>query len=263
MTEQRSPVIRRTPGKRIALVLAIGVHLALAIFLIYGVQWQSKSPEAVEVDLIRAVPAPPPPPPPVAAPAPKPEPKPEPVPEPVVKPPPKPDIAIKEPKAPEKPQPRPEPKVVPKPEPKVVPKLEPKPEPRPDPFKEQLERETRQLDQRKVEASRDRELAEMKAAQASAARDKAMADWVGRIKGKIKGNIVLPPDVKGNPEAIFDVTQLPSGEIISVKLKKSSGQPALDGAFERAILKSSPLPKPEQGELFQRSLELKFRPLED
>ena len=81
--------------------------------------------------------------------------------------------------------------------------------------------------------------------------------------GKIKGNIVLPPDIKGNPEAIFDVVQLPSGEILSVKLKKSSGHAAYDNAIERAILKSSPLPKPEQGDLFSRSLELKFRPLED
>jgi colicin import membrane protein len=124
---------------------------------------------------------------------------------------------------------------------------------------ESLKREQQQLEARKAE----QELAQMKAAQAAGARSKATADYMGKIRAKIKGNIVLPPDIKGNPEAIFDVIQLPSGEILSVKLKKSSGHAAYDNAVERAILKSSPLPKPEQGDLFSRALELKFRPLEE
>ncbi len=74
---------------------------------------------------------------------------------------------------------------------------------------------------------------------------------------------MVPPEVKGNPEAVFDVTQLPSGEIVTVRLKRSSGHGALDAAIERAILKSNPLPKPEPADLFSRSLELRFRPLED
>ncbi len=68
--------------------------------------------------------------------------------------------------------------------------------------------------------------------------------------------------MKGNPEAVFNVTQLPSGDIVTVRLKQSSGNPALDAAIERAILKSSPLPKPGQADLFERSLELRFRPLD-
>lgn len=104
---------------------------------------------------------------------------------------------------------------------------------------------------------------EARAEQASAARKRGEADYANRIKGKIRGNTVLPPGVQGNPEAIFEVTQLPSGEILSVRMKKSSGMPALDAAFERAILKSSPLPKPEQGDLFQRILEIKQKPFDE
>ena len=73
---------------------------------------------------------------------------------------------------------------------------------------------------------------------------------------------MLPPDIPGNPEAIFDVVQLPTGEIIDAQLRKSSGVRAYDDAVQRAILKSSPLPKPETLELFQRSLTLRFRPLD-
>jgi colicin import membrane protein len=44
---------------------------------------------------------------------------------------------------------------------------------------------------------------------------------------------------------------------------RSSGIAALDDAIERAIRRSSPLPLPQNRELFQRTLELKFRPMQD
>jgi colicin import membrane protein len=33
--------------------------------------------------------------------------------------------------------------------------------------------------------------------------------------------VILPPELPGNPEAIFEVVQLPTGEIIDVQLRKS------------------------------------------
>ena len=245
-----SPILPRgnKPGKRISIALAIAVHLLLAGFLFYGVRWQTKATDVIEVELVRAMPEPaavatPATPPPVAvppAPTVAPPPKPEPAP-----PPPKPDIVIKD-------------KEKPKPPPKVDP-----PRPRIDPFQEQLKREAEQLTQRKQADSAAQELSQMKAAQAASARNKAMTDYLGRIRGKIRGNIVVPPEVKGNPEAVFDVTQLPSGEIVTVRLKRSSGHATLDAAIERAILKSNPLPKPEPADLFSRSLELRFKPLDE
>ena len=229
-------------SKRISIALAVAVHLVLAGFLFYGVRWQTKATDVVEVELVRATPLPPAPTPPAPVVAPVVEPPPAPKPEPA--PPPKPDIAIKE-------------KEKPKPPPKV------EPAPRVDPFREQLNREAEQLTQRKQADSAAQELAQLKSAQASSARSKAVADYLGRIRGKIRGNIVLPPEIKGNPEAVFEVTQLPSGEVISVKVKKSSGNPALDAAVERAILKSSPLPKPEQSDLFDRLLHIPYRPIGD
>lgn len=243
---------RRPPGKRISFALAVLMHVLLAVLIIYGIRWQTQQPETVEVELVRAAP---PAPTPVPAPEPKPEPKPEPPPPPKpepkpepVKPPPKPEIAQKE-----KPKPKPEPKPVPKPEPK----------PAPDPFKEQLERELKDAEKRKAADAAAQELASLKAQQAKSAQANEMGKYIAAIRGKVRGNIVLPPDVRGNPEAVFEVTQLPSGEVLSVKLKKSSGNPAWDGATERAILKSSPLPKPAQNELFSRTLELTFRPREE
>lgn len=259
MNDFRHPP-RKVPGKRIAFVLAVLIHVVLALLIVYGIHWQTKKTEVVAVDLVRAVPEPPtsaPEPAVQPKPEPKPEPKPQPEPKPVakpepVKPPAKPDIAQKEkPKPPSKPEPKPE----------------PKPDPPKDPFKEQLERELKEAEKRKAAeaAAREaeKELAALKAQQASRAQSNAMADYIARIRGKVRGNIVLPADVKGNPEAIFEVTQLPSGEVLEVRLKKSSGNAAWDAATERAIRKSSPLPTPAQRELFSRTLELRFRPQEE
>jgi len=242
-----------SPGKGASVFLAVAVHALLLAFLFYGIRWQTQHPAAIEVELVIATPQPPQ----VEAPPPPTEPLPEPKPEPVAKvepepppPPPKPEIAVKEK---EKPKP-------------VPPKPKPKP---PSDFsqKQAVDQELKQIAARKstdlANAAAAEELSQLKAAQAASARSKAIADYMAKIRGKIKSNIVLPIDIKGNPEAIFDVVQLPSGEILSVRLKKSSSHPGYDGAVERAILKSSPLPKPAQGELFSRELELKFRPQED
>ena len=58
-----------------------------------------------------------------------------------------------------------------------------------------------------------------------------------RIRAKLRPNVVLPADLQGNPEAVFDVQLLPTGDVLAVKLKKSSGSRAYDDAVERAILK--------------------------
>ncbi len=238
------------PGRHASAVLAVAVHLGLAAFLIYGISWQKQAPEAIEVELVRAVPMPPAP---VVEPRPEPRvepPPPKPEPRVEAPPPPKPDIALKE-----------------KEKPKPPPKEEARPQFNP---MDALRKEQQELDRRKEQLAReqaaDRELAQMneaKAAQASSARKKAEAGYIDKIKGKIKGNIYMPPEIKGNPEAVFEVTQLPTGEVLSARLAKSSGNAAWDAATERAILKSSPLPKPDQAELFQRNLRLTFRPVED
>ncbi len=84
--------------------------------------------------------------------------------------------------------------------------------------------------------------------------------YLEKIRDKIRGNAVLPPSVQGNPEAVFEVIQLPSGELISVKLMKSTGNKQLDEAIERAIRKSDPLPQPQNAKWFDRSLTLKYKP---
>jgi colicin import membrane protein len=142
--------------------------------------------------------------------------------------------------------------------------------------KERLERERREKLQKEaeLEAQRQRtmrdfvagaeaEISQMKADQAARARARGQANWVARIQGKIRGNTVLPPSIKGNPQVNFKVKLLPSGEIISVTIAKSSGDKAWDEASERAIWKSSPLPLPDDQGVFQPDLDLIQKPFDE
>lgn len=239
-----------------AFALSLLMHTLLAAALIFSVKWQTK-PAPVAVELWSA-PAP------VAEPAPPPAPSPEPVPAPRETPPPVPTPAVKAPPpSPAKPD-------------IAVAREKPKPSPKPAPeaksapnFKDLFAEEERTLAARRETLERKRaaeqesnRLAAEREAGAASAREKALADYEGRLRGKIRGNIIKPPSLTGNPTAVFRVTQLPSGEVLSVRMIRASGNPAYDRAVEAAILKSSPLPLPSDRSLYQRELELTFCPVE-
>jgi colicin import membrane protein len=232
-----------------AFMLAFAVHAVLLAVMFFGVRMQNRPGDTVTVELWEA---PPPPPPAPVVEAPKPPPPkveaPKPEPEPEVK---KPEIVEKAP--PPKPKPKPKPEAKPAPNDELEKIL----------MREQVAMEQQKLNEERKRADEARRKAESERTArqlAASARDKALADYVNRIRAKVRQNWILPQDVQGNPEAIFNVVQLPTGEVLSVKLRKSSGNPALDAAIERAILKSSPLPLPEPRSLFDRQLELTFRP---
>jgi colicin import membrane protein len=282
-------------GKWTALMLALFVNLLFIAVLVFSVSWQNRKPEAVSAELYAPPPVSAPRPQPKVEPPPEPKPVVKPPP-PVVE---KPDtteadIALKAKREAERRQQQEaerervrqeaEAKQA---EEKRQADARARQQQELDALKAQADREARlraqavresQLraqaereSQMRAQAERESQLraqadqeARGRAAQAAAGaeRNKAQLDWIDRIRSRIRPNINIPPDIPGNPEAIFDVVQLPTGEIIDVKLRKSSGVRAYDDAVQRGILKSSPLPKPVPADLFQRSLELRFRPLD-
>jgi len=235
-----------------AFLLTFAVHAVLLAFMFMGVRMQNRPGDTVTVELWETPPPPPPPvveapkPPPPKVEAPKPEPEPE----------------VKKPEIVEK-APPPKPK---KPEPK---KAEAKAPPKDDLEKlllrEQVAMEQEKLneDRRRADEARRKADSEKTARQlAATARDKALAEYVNRIRAAVRRNWILPQDLQGNPQCTFKVVQIPSGDVIDVKLVKSSGNAAYDEAVHRAILKSSPLPQPASRDQFYRELELTFRPLD-
>jgi colicin import membrane protein len=143
------------------------------------------------------------------------------------------------------------------------------------------EREMRRAALEKRRAERERELArklqevaeaaekdraeEQSGEAASTATASLIDDYRARIGAKIRQRVVLPPELRGNPEATYEVSLLPGGEVVEVRLRKSSGIPTYDAAVERAILAAQPLPVPDDPELFRthfRHFLSNFRPRE-
>jgi colicin import membrane protein len=268
--------------KKISRNLAIGIHVLIIVLFIFGVSWHRRQSEPTAVaDLWSSMT------PPRQEPS-KPEPRsepplkiapkiekepPPPPPKPEVKAEPKPDIALKEKQ--EKERKLREQELERKKELEHKKELERKKEDEAKKLKAQQLAEVKKKDDEKRKAAEQQEqerrkedelkrLAEQKdqaaRAAAASASSRAIDAWRRLIEDKIRRNIVEPPNLQGNPQVEFDVVQIPGGEVLSVRMTKSSGQPSYDSAVERAINKASPLPPPPEPGLFVRELHLIIRP---
>ena len=291
MTDALTPgrhLPRPEPGAIPASVLAVLVHVLLAGALFVGLRWQTKPPETLSVELWVAPPMVVPPivvaPPVVVPPAERTEPPP-PRPAPAAPKPaaPSPDIAIEREKLRKAELARQETARQEADKIKQAQKQNDAEKRRELDAKAERERIERDL-KRELATDRDRllkdqlvrEQADLKAAQAASdAADRARRDgdakaaaaanrvrdaWIASISGKVRGNVVLPDGLAGNPEAVVRIVQIPSGDVVDVRLVQSSGNRAYDEAVERAVRRSSPLPLPPSPELFVRELTLRFRP---
>ncbi len=238
-------------------VLALLVHVAFFIFMTFGLNWKTYPPEGVVVDLWSSLPRPAQPPTQKAKPLPpkpvQPPKKVKPLPPQKVKPlppkpeklatPKKPDIALKKEKIKK---------------PKPVEKKQQK-------DKEQKARVAAEVKRLQKDQQEEERKLQQKAAGAQAAVKKNLTDeYKAKILAKIKSHIIMPPDLPENPVAEFDITLLPGGEILDVKLRTSSGFTTFDLAVERAIVLSRPLPLPPDPLLFPnfRNLSVKVHYLE-
>ena len=265
------PAERKEPGRGLAIVLAVLVHLIFVAVLVFGVNWQTKEASPVMAELWSSLPTP------KAAPqpAPRPEPKPEP-----------------------EPEPRPEPKPLPKPEPKVEQAKPAKAEielkekekkrkeearkkveaekQREEVKRQELEKQKQQKQERALQEQRlheaevlrqQKEVADTLARQRASARQREVDGYKSKIRDKIKRYINNQAcQALNNPEAEFDVTLMPTGQLLmDPRLKRSSGNAACDQAIERGILRAQPLPLPPADSGFFsefRELNLVLRPNE-
>lgn len=94
----------------------------------------------------------------------------------------------------------------------------------------------------------------------TAARSSGPSDsYAGRIRARVKPNIVFTEDVAGNPVAEVEVRMAPDGTITSRKITKSSGNKAWDEAVLRALDRTEVLPRDTDGRVHSPLL-MEFRP---
>jgi colicin import membrane protein len=268
----------RESGAKPSLLIALAIHLLLMIALTWGISWNSKEVDhAVEAELWSAVPQvaataavepPPPLPTPFETPKLAPRVEPKPAPAPVEKP----DISIEKKKKEEAKakeiEERKARELKEKKELQGKQELEKKQKLE----KEKKQKELEKKEQQKLDQQRQENLKRIQglagasgspdAPASSALKSSGPSDsYGGRIRAKIKPNIVFIEEVVGNGSAEIEVRQAPDGTIIGRKLISSSGNKAWDEAVLKAIDKTEKLPRDVDGRIHS-PLIIGFKPRE-
>jgi protein TonB len=237
-----------------SLMLALGVHAAAGVAMVawhVPITPSEADPPAVLLELAPLPVAPPEPTPAIDIPLP------EPMPEPVIEPPPpepEPEPVIEEPPPPPEPPPVVEPEVVlPKPPPEPP---KPKPEvkkeaPKPKPEKPKPPRPVAQPVQPAPVAAPPAPVpAPAPAAPApSAAPSRAVPSWQGRLLSHLERHKRYPRSAQarrqeGVAQVRFTIDR--DGNVLSVRLDRSSGVPSLDEETVEMVRRASPLPAPPE-----------------
>jgi len=78
------------------------------------------------------------------------------------------------------------------------------------------------------------------------------AEYMNRIEAKIIQAWIKPPSVTEDKIAELDVQLIPTGDVIDVRVSKSSGDPVYDESVKQAVRRASPLPlPPADADLFE------------
>jgi colicin import membrane protein len=88
----------------------------------------------------------------------------------------------------------------------------------------------------------------------------AMSSWVAQITARIQRAWIRPPSARSGLECTLYLTQVPGGEITNVRLGACNGDDAVKQSVLDAAYRASPLPAPSDPSLFERNLEVTFRP---
>ena len=277
------------PGMRSGFGLAVAAHVLLVLALAWSINWKASEPEGVVAELWSALPqtaaprlAAPEPRPPVAEPEPAPPPsRPEPAPPPA---PPREDAQIAVERAAREKERRVETERA-----ELAKQAEKKRRDEMRRVQEQQrdEQQKQRLAEEQAEKKRQAEQARKDETRQAAIREANLkrmmsqagssdepgstgiaartsgpsAGYAGRIKARIKPNIVLTAAVAGNPTTEVEVRVAPDGTIVGRKITKSGGSATWDDAVLRAIDKTEVLPRDVDGRV-PPVMSMTFRPIE-
>lgn len=136
--------------------------------------------------------------------------------------------------------------------------------------KQRLAEEQKKLDeQQRIQRESAQELEDAIAqenAQSQALNDQELANsYTALITGVIQNNWNRPPSARNGMETELALQLVPTGEVVSVRVIRSSGNAAFDRSAENAVLKAERFPELQNlptsvFEQYFRRLRLKFRP---
>ncbi len=134
---------------------------------------------------------------------------------------------------------------------------------------EQQRKQEEERRQRELEAQRQRESESLLAQQlaeeekrVAAQRSGLLGQYMALIRQKVERSWIKPPSAQPGLKCTVQVSQIPGGEVVSVRVARCNGDDAVVRSVEAAVWAASPLPLPADPSLFERSLSLEFAPTE-
>ena len=117
---------------------------------------------------------------------------------------------------------------------------------------------------KKAEREKERQLQEQHEVEEARQRDQtqaysAIGALVGRIGAKVRENWNKPLGSMTGLETVISVKVQRTGEVVSVKVVKSSGDDFFDRSAENAVYKASPLPFPDEPRYYEFIKEFNFK----
>ena len=117
---------------------------------------------------------------------------------------------------------------------------------------------------KKAEREKERQLQEQREVEEARQRDQtqaysAIGAQVGRIGAKVRENWNKPLGSMTGLETVISVKVQRTGEVVSVKVVKSSGDHFFDQSAENAVYKASPLPFPDEPRYYEFIKEFNFK----
>jgi colicin import membrane protein len=93
------------------------------------------------------------------------------------------------------------------------------------------------------------------------AREAGLLDeYIRLIQNRIQQNWIRPASARPGLQCEVNVTQIPSGDVIDVRVGRCNGDDAVMRSIEAAVRRASPLPRPSVPALFERNLVVTFSP---
>jgi colicin import membrane protein len=88
----------------------------------------------------------------------------------------------------------------------------------------------------------------------------ALTSWLSQITARIQRAWLRPPSARAGVQCVLHVTQAPGGTVTNVRIGECNGDQAVRESIEAAAYRASPLPPPPDPSLFERDLEITFKP---
>lgn len=124
---------------------------------------------------------------------------------------------------------------------------------------EEAQRQSDEQEKAQMEANLKQDLAAEERAN-TARSSGALASWEAQIAARIRSQWNPPATAKPGIECVLDVTQIPGGQVVNVQIASCNADQAVRDSIQVAAYRASPLPPPPDPSLFERNLEITFKP---